>query len=93
MTEPNTRVIRVRLPGHAHTAALKAAVRDTLRLNDEQTVVIRQVACTDPGCPPVETVIAVLSAGAPSLRWTVPQALADLTPEAIRIALSQAHPN
>ncbi|WP_462203678.1 metal ABC transporter permease [Frankia sp. CcWB3] len=74
--------------GRANAAALKAVVRDMLLLDDSHTVVIQQLACAEPGCPPVETVIAVLSAGAPTRRWTLHQPMAELTAESVRAALS-----
>ncbi len=34
--------------------------------DDEVTILVTQLACTEPGCPPVETVIALMHAGAPA---------------------------
>jgi hypothetical protein len=62
-------------------------VRDTLQLGSEHTVVVQQLACAEAGCPPVETVVAVLSGGAPARRWTLHQPLSDLTADAVRAAL------
>lgn len=97
MNRPNTRLVRpAGRPGEASRAdlaALKAAVRDTLRLTAAHAVVIQQLACTEPGCPPVETVIAVLSAGAPGRRWTVHKPLAELTPQTIRDTLQRPEPD
>jgi hypothetical protein len=91
MTEPKTRLVRpAGQPAtavRADTAALKAVVRDTLQLGAEHTVVIQQLACAEPGCPPVETVIAVLSATGAARRWTLHQPLADLSAGALRSAL------
>ena len=90
MTDPMARLVR--LPGQpaaprADTAALKAVVRDALHLDAEHTVVIQQLACAEPDCPPVETIIAVLAAGEAARRWTLHQPLADITAEAIRTVL------
>jgi hypothetical protein len=73
------------------TAALKATVRDVLGLDDSHTVVIQQLACVEPGCPPVETVLAVLSATDPPRRWTIHKPTADVTDDDIRAALTQPH--
>jgi hypothetical protein len=75
--------------GGTATAALKAVVRDVLALHDDQTVVIQQLACVEPGCPPVETVVAVLSAKSPPQRWTLHLPLSNVTPEDIRTTLIQ----
>jgi hypothetical protein len=93
MTDSNTRLVRPagqpRAADRADTGALKAVVRDTLHLDADHTIVVQQLACAEPGCPPVETVIAVLSATAPAQRWTLHQPLSDLTADALRAALTQ----
>ncbi|MEV5831944.1 GTP-binding protein [Spirillospora sp. NPDC052242] len=43
------------------TLALKQVVRRLLSLDDDTGVVVRQLACTEPGCPPLETVDEVVS--------------------------------
>ena len=73
----------------AEVPALKAAVRDVLGLGEEHAVVIQELACAEPGCPPVETVIGVLAAGGPARRWTLHQPLSSLTAEAVRSALTE----
>jgi nitrate reductase delta subunit len=47
-----------------HSAALgrvREAVRARFRLTDETAILVAEVACAMPGCPPVETVIAFWS--------------------------------
>lgn len=39
---------------------IKAWARGVFHLNDETTVMITELECREPGCPPIETVIAVL---------------------------------
>jgi hypothetical protein len=70
------------------TVALKEAVREMLRLGDRHTVMVQQLACAEPGCPPVETVVAVLAAGDPPRRWTIHKPLSDVTADDIRTALT-----
>jgi hypothetical protein len=72
----------------ADTVALKAAVRQLLGLDDRHTVVVQQLACAEPGCPPVETVVAVLAAGEEPRRWTLHKPLSTVTPSDIRAALT-----
>ena len=38
---------------------IKAQVTTALRLDEEATVMVSELACMEEGCPPVETVIAV----------------------------------
>jgi len=42
------------------TDRIKAWARDVFQLNDETTVLVTELECREPGCPPIETVIAVL---------------------------------
>ena len=85
---PLVRVAGPRAAARADVPALKTAVREALGLSDEDAIVIQELACAEPGCPPVETVIGVLSAGAPARRWTLHQPLSAVTAEAIRAALA-----
>lgn len=44
---------------------LRRWVRTCLGLGEEETVTVTQLACREAGCAPVETVLAVLTPGAP----------------------------
>ena len=71
----------------AHIAEL---VRTTLALPDDVAVTVQQLTCREPGCPPVETVIAVL--GAPRRRWTLHHPLTDIGDETVtRLLLDNPH--
>ncbi|MCK7628055.1 hypothetical protein MUU72_34050 [Streptomyces sp. RS10V-4] len=63
---------------------LKEAVRRLLGLDEDTSVVIRQLACTEPGCPPLETVIAVLPMDGPGRRWTLHRPAAQVTEDDLR---------
>ncbi|MEL7331027.1 MAG: hypothetical protein AAFN12_02200 [Cyanobacteria bacterium J06560_2] len=45
----------------AELQQLKAWVYETLKLDRDIPVSISQLKCAEPGCPPLETVIAVMS--------------------------------
>ncbi|MYT30401.1 hypothetical protein GTY73_16585 [Streptomyces sp. SID8354] len=66
---------------------VKEAVRALLGLDDDTAVVVRELACTEPGCPPLETVIAVLPMDAPPRRWTLHHPADQITAEHLRSAL------
>lgn len=72
----------------ADTGALKDVMREVLELSEDHAIVIQELACTEPGCPPVETVLAVLAKGEPSRKWTIHAPLVDVTPDQIRSALT-----
>ncbi|HTV35186.1 MAG TPA: nitrate reductase [Xanthobacteraceae bacterium] len=55
---------RKRAPGYPEAIdRLKAATREQLHLSDDVVVCVTELACREPGCPDVETIIAVLTAG------------------------------
>jgi hypothetical protein len=43
--------------------ALKAAARALFDAGEDEAVVVNELSCTEPGCPPIETVVALLRAG------------------------------
>ncbi|MEY9995509.1 hypothetical protein ABIE67_007541 [Streptomyces sp. V4I8] len=71
---------------------LKEAVRALLDLDEDTAVVIRQLACTEPGCPPLETVVAVLPMNGPPRRWTLHQPADDITKADLKTALLTTAP-
>ena len=72
-----------------HVAGLKDVVRSALALDAQSMVLVQQLACTEPGCPPVETVVAVL--GSPRRTWKIPNPTADVSTDGLR-ALITEHP-
>lgn len=66
--------------------ALAALVRATLNLPDDVAVTVQQLACREPGCPPVETVLAVL--GTPPRRWAIPRPLSDIDDDLVTALLA-----
>lgn len=72
---------------------LKDTVRQLLDLDDDSAVVVRQLTCTEPGCPPVETVVAVLPMDGDARRWTLHRPADQITEDDLRAALitDQSH--
>ncbi|WP_438290581.1 hypothetical protein [Streptomyces sp. HUAS TT7] len=71
---------------------LKEAVRRLLDLDEDAAVMIRQFARTEPGCPPLETVVVVLPMDGPARRWTLPRPAGQVTEGDLRAALlTDAH--
>ncbi len=50
-------------PDPDSVARVKGWVRDVLSLPDEASVTVNEIACTDPACPGLETVILVMRPG------------------------------
>jgi hypothetical protein len=61
------------------TARVKEWVRELLTADIEVTVLVTELQCMEPGCPPLETVIAILRDGAPPQQYTLHRAVADVT--------------
>jgi hypothetical protein len=72
---------------------LKETVRTLLGLDDDTAVMIRQLTCTEPGCPPVETVVVVLPMDGEARRWTLHQPAEQITPDDLRAALLTDQPH
>jgi len=53
-------MLQARRSSPKKTSEIKAWVREILRLDAEEPVLVSELACTEPGCPPLETIIAVL---------------------------------
>ncbi|MCW8380683.1 hypothetical protein [Streptomyces justiciae] len=62
-------------------------MRVLLDLDDDTAVMIRQLTCTEPGCPPVETVVAVLPMQGEARRWTLHRPADEITEDDLRAVL------
>jgi hypothetical protein len=71
-------------------AEIAELARVTLGLPDDVAVTVQQLSCAEPGCPPVETVIAVLAA--PPRRWTIHRPLAEIDDALVTSRLTHPHP-
>ncbi|MGV0807418.1 hypothetical protein [Mycolicibacterium setense] len=77
------------LPNADHVAQLKDVVRRVARLSAEELVLVQQLACTEPGCPPVQTVIALI--GPPRRTWKFPKPTSEVSRVELQAELV-AHP-
>ncbi len=50
-------------------ARVKGWVRETLALPEDASVTVNEIACTDPACPGLETVILVMRPGAATVAY------------------------
>src|SRR5262245_52423305 len=60
-------------------AEVKEWVAEAFRLGADVPVLVTELRCTEPGCPPLETVIAVLSQPGRPRQYKVPKPLTELT--------------
>jgi hypothetical protein len=72
--------------------ALKETARALLGAGDDDAVVVNELRCTEPGCPPIETVIALLRQGQAPRQVKVHKPAAEVTEHDLRAAL-EGHPH
>jgi hypothetical protein len=72
----------------AHTTRIKAETRRLLALGEDATVLVQQLACSEPGCPPVETVIAILDAGTEPRTWKLHRPAAEIDTDTLAALLA-----
>jgi hypothetical protein len=77
-------------PGRAGRAGeIADLTRVTLALEQQAAVTVQQLACAEPGCPPIETKIMVLGEGA-GRRWTIHAPVSEVDDETVlRILIGQ----
>jgi hypothetical protein len=69
-------------PGQAAAGErLKAWTRERFALADDAAILVAEVACAVPGCPPLETVVAFWSEGDKRHHFKVFKPLAEVAPE------------
>jgi hypothetical protein len=64
-------------------AKVKEWVRERCQLPDDAVVMVTELRCAEPGCPPIETVIAILGAPGGRRQFRIHQEVADVTLEDI----------
>lgn len=68
---------------------VKTWVTECLGLTEADLVTVAELACHEPGCPPVESVVAVHTADGARRNWRVHRALAEIDQTDIPKALPQ----
>lgn len=60
---------------------VKAWILDALQLEEETSLMVTELRCTEPGCPPIETVIALLKPSHPTHQYKIHKPVTDITVE------------
>jgi len=71
--------------------ALRATAREVFAAGDDDAVLVSELRCTEPGCPPVETVIALLRERQKPRQVKVHKRAAEVTADDLRAALRGDH--
>jgi len=79
----------------AAVRALKEAARVAFDAGDDDAVMVSELRCTEEGCPPIETVVALLRAGRQPKQVKVHKPIVEVTVEDLRAAFEGAreHPH
>ncbi len=77
---------RAAAPGRA--GEVKAWVTEHLGLAEADLVTVAELACHEPGCPPIETVVTVHRSSGERLSWHVHKPVADVQKIDIATAVS-----
>ncbi|ACL56097.1 hypothetical protein [Methylobacterium nodulans] len=73
----------------ARIAELKEQLIPGLGLGPEDSLTVSEIACADPGCPDVETVVLVMRAGERSRAIRIPRALHEVDDADINAACAE----
>jgi len=60
------------------SAAVKGWVAEAFVLPEGTTVMVTELACTEPGCPPIETVVAILDGPGSTRQFKVHKPIAEV---------------
>lgn len=74
----------------SHTKAIKSWVTEELALTDDDVVSILEAGCVDPGCPLVETTIAVFGADGSTRSWKLTRQRYAVAKFIVKQALAQS---
>jgi hypothetical protein len=72
----------------AFIARIRGWTREALALDEATLVSVNELACPEPGCPPRETIILVMSESAPPTRARIHKAMEDVTAADVRAAVA-----
>jgi hypothetical protein len=73
----------------ALVARMKAWAAEAFALDENVTVMVTELRCTEPGCPPLETVIAVLSPNEPVRQYKIHKGLREIARDEV-LALARS---
>ncbi|PLW77169.1 hypothetical protein [Cohaesibacter celericrescens] len=63
----------------ARVSEIKTWTRSALSLKQDTTISINELACSQPGCPPKQVVVLILSKAVPARKFEIHKALLDIS--------------
>ena len=76
-------------PDRQAVARVKELARSALQASPETAFAVNEIACNDPGCPGIETIILVMEPGRKTRALKVSKPLDEVTEQDIRDALDR----
>ena len=83
------RDIFTRRAAPGRSARVKGWVTERLGLTDADLVTLAELACHEPGCPPVETVVTLHGADGGRRDWRIHKPVADIEEADVEKALAE----
>jgi hypothetical protein len=77
-------------PDAAAVRRVKTQVTERLGLPGTATLTVAELACHEPGCPPIETVVTVQDADGQRRTWRLHKPVAEITAADVEAAISGA---
>lgn len=74
-----------------HAASIKAWVRARWGLSEDTTIMVTELDCREPGCPPIETIIVVLEGPGRTKRYKIHKAAAEVTGQDVEELTDESH--
>jgi hypothetical protein len=62
---------------------IKSWVRSRLQLEDDAVIMVTELECSEPGCPPMHTIIAVMLGPGQNQRYKIHKPVAEVTADDI----------
>jgi hypothetical protein len=78
-------------PKSNNSGLIKDWTRTVLNLDDEAIVMVSELQCHEPDCPPIETVIAVMETGKEKQMFKIHKAIDELTEAEVTEAIKNGH--
>ena len=70
---------------------IRQSVQGLLGLGEEVTVMVTELTCQEEGCPPIETVIAILTTPGQPRQIKIHRPMVEVTQEELQEALTGSH--
>lgn len=70
---------------------IKSWTRAALQIDEDISLLVSELRCTEEGCPPIETVIAVLEIPDKPVQFKIHKAMKDVLYDDVRTAIQKTH--